>query len=321
MPVELARERQAEDDAVLRAGEPIEFTQRIPIPNHDSREWLSVKYPVVDAEGKRYAGGFAFDVTERAEAEAALRQALEAAEAASRLKSQFLSTMSHELRTPLTAITGYAELLRMDGSLGPEHTADIEQITTSANHLLALVDDVLHLAQIEAGKTTIEPREVDLAAAVDQALAEVALRAAAKGLALDADVPPGPAVLADPLRLHQVLVNLVDNAVKFTDRGSVRVEARPVADGVEIAVADTGIGIAAEAAPHIFAAFQQADGSTSRRYGGAGLGLAIAKQLVDLHGGEIAVASRPGEGSTFTVRLPAAPATAGSGRAVAAMSA
>ena len=128
-------------------------------------------------------------------------------------------------------------------------------------------------------------------------------------------------MLADPLRLHQVLVNLVDNALKFTDRGSVRVEARPVADGVEIAVADTGIGIAVEAAPHIFAAFQQADGSTSRRYGGAGLGLAIAKQLVDLHGGEIAVASRPGEGSTFTVRLPAAPATAGSGRAVAAMSA
>ncbi|HYO29525.1 MAG TPA: PAS domain S-box protein, partial [Thermomicrobiales bacterium] len=190
------------------------------------------------------------DVTERKRAEAELRAAKEAAEEASRLKSGFLSTMSHELRTPLTAIMGYAELM-LGSKLGPIEEADAAQISRSARHLLALVDDLLDLSRIEAGRLELAPEEVDLAGVVARVVAEVVPLAAAKGLSLTVDAPAGlPRVRADPVRLRQLLLNLAGNAVKFTERGKVTLTARGAAGGVEVAVADTGIGIAPEALTH-----------------------------------------------------------------------
>jgi PAS domain S-box-containing protein len=231
------------------------------------------------------------DVTERKRAEAELLAAKQAAEQASRLKSGFLSTMSHELRTPLTAIMGYAGLLRL-GPLDPEAAADVDQIARSADQLLELIDDLLDLSRIEAGKLELATDDVDVAAV----LAEVA--AAVR-----------PRVRGDAVRIRQLLLNLVDNAVKFTERGSVTVTARAAGgESVRIAVADTGIGIAPEALPHVFDEFRQADGSPTRRFGGSGLGLAIVDRLVRMHGGAVGVESTPGAGSTFTVHLPVRPA-------------
>jgi signal transduction histidine kinase len=245
------------------------------------------------------------DVTERKEREAELQAAKEAAEEANRLKSAFLSTMSHELRSPLTAVLGYAELLKMEGGLAPAQAEDVAQIVRSADHLLALIDDVLDLSRIEAGRMELDLEEVDPAAVAEEVRAVVARAAAAKGLALRVEVPSGlPHLWADPLRLRQVLLNLTANAVKFTEQGEVRVEAREAAGGIEVAVTDTGIGIAPEALPHVFDEFRQADAGTSRRFGGTGLGLAISQRLVEMHGGALGVESEPGVGSTFTLFLP-----------------
>ncbi|HEU5433300.1 MAG TPA: PAS domain S-box protein, partial [Thermomicrobiales bacterium] len=253
------------------------------------------------------------DVTARKQAEAELRAAKEAAEEASHLKSQFLAMMSHELRTPLQAIIGYADLLLqgMDGPLSGDQTDDIAAMERGARRLLDLINDVLDLSRIEAGQLHIEPETVNLAAVIEQTFADVRLQAAAKQIALVVALPPDlPPLRADPVRLRQILLNLVGNAVKFTAEGRVIVSARASAAGVEVIVADTGIGIAPEAAPHIFDEFRQADGSMTRRYGGSGLGLAIANRLVRLHRGAITVESAPGAGSTFTVTFPHAGAAA-----------
>nr|MBA3414953.1 HAMP domain-containing histidine kinase [Chloroflexia bacterium] len=246
------------------------------------------------------------DITERKRVEAELRAAKEAAEEANRLKSAFLSTMSHELRTPLNAVVGYAHLLLdgLDGPLTPRQAEDVERIAEGGAHLMSLIDDVLDLSRIEAGALDLEPERVLLEEVVSQVVAQVGPQAAAKGLVVAVAVPAGLVVEADPQRLRQVLLNLVGNAVKFTERGGVTISARATAAGLECAVADTGIGIAPEIVPHVFDEFRQADSSTTRRYGGSGLGLAITKRLVELHGGTVGVASEPGVGTTFTVRLP-----------------
>ncbi len=254
---------------------------------------------------RRIVGTFQ-DVTDQRRLEDDLRAAKEEAEEASRLKSAFLSTMSHELRTPLNAITGYANLLLdgMAGELTPRQCQDIEQIAAGADRLLALINDVLDVSRMDAGMLTLEPEMVDLEAAANAVGSELVPQAAAKGVDLDIDIPAGLTVRADPLRLHQALLNLAGNAVKFTERGTVRIAARSADDAVEIDIADTGIGIAPDALPYVFDEFRQADSSTTRRYGGSGLGLAIARKIVELHGGSIRVESAPGLGSTFTVALP-----------------
>ncbi|MCC6315311.1 MAG: PAS domain S-box protein [Thermomicrobiales bacterium] len=244
------------------------------------------------------------DVTARKQAEAELLAAKDAAEQANRLKSAFLSTMSHELRTPLTAIIGYADLLGV-AALPTEATTDVAQIAHSAEHLLDLVDDLLDLSRIEAGRLELDAAELDLAVVVELVVASIKPQAAAKGLTLAVDLPADlPPLWADAARLRQMLLNLVGNAVKFTEQGAVAISARAQGGAMEIAVADTGIGIAPAELPHIFDEFRQADSSTSRRYGGTGLGLAIVNRLARMHGGSIAVESAPGVGSTFTVTLP-----------------
>lgn len=249
------------------------------------------------------------EIAERLEVESQLREAMAEAEEASRLKSQFLSTMSHELRTPMNAIIGYAHLLLdgLDGPLTDEQTADISQIARSADQLLNLINDVLDISKIEAGRIDLSPESIDLPVLVHQVCDSVRPQATTKGLALVVDIGENlPRLEADLTRLRQILINLVGNAVKFTDQGQVGVTVRAEGEVIDIAVSDTGIGISPKALDFIFDEFRQADGSTTRRFGGTGLGLAIARKLARLHGGDITVASEIGAGSVFTVRLPIA---------------
>jgi signal transduction histidine kinase len=216
---------------------------------------------------------------------------------------------THELRTPLTIISGYVEMLAESAMahFTPEEREFLDIAQTGVSTLSALVDDLLDLARMEAGRLELLIRPVDVMEAIERVRRLVAAQAASKGIALEVSVAPGlPPVAVDLNRLVQVLFNLLGNAVKFTERGSVRTTVRKTGDGVEFRVVDTGIGIAPEALAHIFDEFRQADIGTTRRFGGSGLGLAIAKRLVDMQGGTISVESTVGKGSTFRVWLPAA---------------
>ena len=272
--------------------------------------WLNERAIPVDGEdGLPCADGVSTDITARKQAEVALRQAKEAAETANRLKSEFLATVSHELRTPLTTILGFGQLLARGGNgvLPGRQAVHVDRIVRSAEHLMRLIDDLLDLVRIEAGRLEVTPAATDLRPALAEIVAEFGPQAKAKGLTLDLDIPPDlPPALADPTRLRQILLNLVGNAVKFTDQGRVVLGARPDGGGIAIAVADTGIGIAPEALTYVFDEFRQVDGGATRSHGGVGLGLPIACKLARLLGGAIDVASEPGIGSTFTLRLPRA---------------
>jgi signal transduction histidine kinase len=228
-------------------------------------------------------------------------------EAASRHKSEFLANMSHELRTPLNAVLGYAELIQ-DGIYGevPAKMQDVlERIQQNGRHLLGLINDVLDLSKIEAGQLTLAPSDYSMRELVLDVVSATEALAAEKKLALEVDVPADlPHGRGDERRITQVLMNLVSNAIKFTDAGSICVRASVEDSGFLVAVSDTGVGIAAEDRERIFEEFQQVDSSSTRRKGGTGLGLAIVRRIVELHGGRIWVESSPGQGSTFAFTLP-----------------
>ena len=232
-------------------------------------------------------------------------------EAASRHKSEFLANMSHELRTPLNAIIGFSEVLgeRMFGELNDKQAEYVEDILSSGRHLLALINDILDLSKVEAGRMELELSRFDLPAAIGNAVILVRERATRHGLALDVSVDDrlGPFV-GDERKIRQVLLNLLSNAVKFTPEGGrITVSAAPADGGVEISVSDTGIGIAVEDQEAIFQEFRQVGTDYARKREGTGLGLALARRFIDLHGGRISVKSRLGEGSTFTFNLPGRP--------------
>jgi signal transduction histidine kinase/DNA-binding response OmpR family regulator len=227
---------------------------------------------------------------------------------ANKLKSEFLANVSHELRTPLSAIIGFSQILLdgIDGPMNEEQQQDILQVNRSGQSLLTLINQILDLSKIEAGKMELTIERIDLPTLITSVLESISPLAQEKGLRIDTRFAPGlPAVEADAGRLKQILINLLSNAVKFTERGHIEVIAQPSGRMVRIAVKDTGIGISAEAQKVIFEEFVQGDGSSTRRHGGTGLGLSIVRKLVEMHGGAVAVVSEPGMGSTFTFTVPA----------------
>ncbi|HEX2646021.1 MAG TPA: ATP-binding protein [Candidatus Dormibacteraeota bacterium] len=227
---------------------------------------------------------------------------------ASQFKSEFLAKMSHQLRTPLTAIIGFSEALSggLDGTLSREQSDDVGQIHTSGLVLLELVNDILDLSKIEAGKVEIAHDEVDLTSIVDQVIGTLYQMAETKALKLTQELSPDTStVVGDATRIREVLTNLVSNAIKFTPAGSVTIRSLAVDDSTaEISVIDTGIGIAKDVHERIFEEFRQASDNISHTYGGTGLGLSIARKLVELQGGQMGVESEPGKGSRFWFTLP-----------------
>jgi two-component system sensor histidine kinase/response regulator len=270
----------------------------------------------VDAEVRGFFV-LASDITELKLAQRQIEQAnrelvvaRDRAEAANRAKSAFLANMSHEIRTPMNAIIGFAELLKAD-CVNASALQRLENVSEAANHLLALINDILDLSKIESGKFALERTGFRLRDAVGRAVILVSGDAQAKGIELTLDTSRVPdALCGDPTRLSQALLNLLGNAVKFTERGRVALQADVLdeVDGelrVHFEVSDTGIGIAPDKLGNLFAAFEQADSSTTRRFGGTGLGLALTRHIAGLMGGEVGVRSEPGVGSTFwfTARL------------------
>jgi two-component system, OmpR family, phosphate regulon sensor histidine kinase PhoR len=223
------------------------------------------------------------------------------------VRRDFVANVSHELKTPLTVISGFAETLAEDEPPIAQRRQFIEAIRANAFRMQRLVDDLLDLSRIESGGWRPALAPVDLAAIVREALEGVAAAAADRGIALRSELAPDATTLdADPLAVRQVLANLVQNAVRYTERGSVTVATRRVDEGIEIAVRDTGIGIPPEHLPRIFERFYRVDAGRSRTVGGTGLGLAIVRHLVEGHGGSVTADSTPGEGTIITVRFPVA---------------
>ena len=277
-------------DARLREIAAGDFSRRVDVPNQDE------------------LGALAANLNRMSEELGGLYRQLESA---SRHKSEFLANMSHELRTPLNAVIGFSEVLldRMFGELSPKQEEYLTDILASGRHLLSLINDILDLSKVEAGRMELELARFDLPAALENALTLVRERASRHGITLGLQVDERLGTfVGDERKLKQVLLNLLSNAVKFTpDGGRVGVAASLVGDSVEVAVSDTGIGIAPEDHGAIFEEFRQVGGDYARKGEGTGLGLSLARRFVELHGGTLRVQSEVGKGSIFTVSLPVRP--------------
>ncbi len=270
--------------------------------SHDLLLWI---HPV--RKDERVLGWIAelTDISERKQIEQAIVAARDAAIEASRMKSAFLANLSHEIRTPLNGVTGMLKLLDMT-SLDAEQREYVSLAEGSAESLMSVINDILDFSKIEAGKVDLELTDFDLHQMLHQVVRVMGLPAKSKGTRVTAEIAPGmpPSFHGDPNRLRQVVLNLMSNAVKFTQDGAVTLRTSLTGGRLRVEVIDTGIGIPADVVPRLFAPFMQADQSMSRRFGGTGLGLAISRQLVELMGGEIGVESQPGKGSTFWFEIP-----------------
>jgi PAS domain S-box-containing protein len=304
-------------DAAFSDGECLSSTD-VAIRSANGIRWfswieLSVRDKTSDHVSHR---AIARDITSRKRAETALINARERAEYASQAKSRFLATVSHEIRTPMNGIMGMAKLLA-DTELSPEQRTYVGAVSTSASALLALIEDLLDYSKIEAGRFDAEPQPMSPREITDNVVELLAAKAFAKDIGMGCHVAPDvpQMITADPGRVRQVLLNLLGNAIKFTDSGGVLLTVTRSGEGagdmIRFSVADTGPGLQPDDTQRIFEEFEQADGSSTRTHGGAGLGLAISKRLVNSMGGTISVASQPGKGSDFVFEIPAAGATEG----------
>jgi two-component system sensor histidine kinase/response regulator len=309
-PLEVAEQIAADDRAVAEHGATLSNEYTVPTIR-GMRTFWSIKFPIPSPDGEITIGGISTDVTEQ-------KQALSAAMEASRLKTNFVANMSHKIRTPLSGVIGLTTLLR-ETDLQPVQREYVEALSSSGEALMSVIGEILDFSKIEAGRLDLDRTDFELRVLVEESCLMVAERAHAKGLELshwvEEDVPEF--VRGDRNRLRQILLNLLSNAVKFTAEGEVVVKVLRSTNGMlRFEVLDTGIGITADQTGSLFEAFSQADESTTREYGGTGLGLTIARELVALMGGEIAAVPREQSGSLFwfTAKLPVTAAPAGAGR-------
>ncbi len=306
-------DRVAHEDAFARSARdmtPFDLVRRIILPSGETKWIHGVAIPKRHENGDIVWDGVTFDVTEQKRAQEAIAQAADEAQAASRAKSEFLANMSHELRTPLNAILGFSEVIldEVYGPLQPPNYVEyIKLVRDSGHHLLNVINDILDMSKIEAGRYDLEFERADLSPVVAECVAMVAAAAREKSITVENGMT-APVLLArvDRRAAKQVFLNLLSNSVKFTGaNGKVSIVNRPARDGwAEVIVKDTGVGIPADAIERIFEPFQQADASLSRRHEGAGLGLSISRKLMELHGGTLTVRSQPGVGTEVTARFP-----------------
>jgi signal transduction histidine kinase/CheY-like chemotaxis protein len=301
---EIAERVTAEEDQLLKdGGVMVTPASRIIYRDGVERVMRTKKF-LIGSHSEKYIVIVSEDVTELHAKGVALAEATAAADAANEAKTRFLSTMSHEIRTPLNGVLGMAQAMAADG-LSQVQQERLTVIRESGEALLAILNDILDLSKIEAGKLTIEQVDFDFGELVRGAHSTFTQLANKKGLSFLLSIDQAKGVYTgDPTRVRQILYNLISNAVKFTDSGEIRVAATRTDAGLRLEVADTGIGMTDEVSAKLFGRFAQADATTTRRFGGSGLGLAICRQLCELMGGTIDVESRSGYGSTFTVNLP-----------------
>ena len=327
-PKEIAAKLDAVDAAVVAGGVPV-LTEESVLLGGEVRSFHTSKFPIKKESGETFLGGISFDITDRKRAEeeliqhrhhleelvfartAELAEARDIAEAASRAKSVFLANMSHELRTPMNGIMGMTDLA-LRRATDPKQIDQLTKSMVASKHLLAIINDILDISRIESERLTLEEKNFSLAQMFDETLQIEEEQALAKGLRLSLEIAPAlPDVLCgDVLRLKQILINFIGNAIKFSKQGQITVRAHAIEEDslgllLRIEVSDQGIGISPEQQARLFHAFTQADDSSTRKYGGTGLGLVISKRLAKLMGGDVGVVSEAGIGSTFwlTVRL------------------
>ncbi|MEG3640317.1 ATP-binding protein [Magnetococcus sp. PR-3] len=287
--------------------EPIRFDYRIRRKDGSYRYWSDHGLPLLDDQGKPYRWiGVCTDITERQEMEIALRESRDRAQQANQAKSEFLAAMSHEIRTPMNVVIGLSDLL-METTQDPEQKGYLDRLQHAGQTLMELINNILDLSKVEAGQLNIDHSPYPLQTIVHKSVELFRISAQEKGVELNLTLDPTlpEMIMGDAGRLQQILLNLLSNALKFTDQGAVLVEAQRLGDGeLEISVIDSGIGIDPKELPRIFEKFTQVDGSLTRRHGGTGLGLAISRQLVALMGGTLLAYNNQVQGCTFRINLP-----------------